>query len=92
MCRDCERGNYGAATPPCEKRKLGEIQRSCFLKIGDGLFDGLALGCGTGLRIQRDEAAFFRRSEYSSEFHGAPGVALAPGILSQSLQGAQRST
>ena len=92
MCRDGERSDYGAATPTCDKRKLGEIQGCCFLKIGDSLFDGLALGCGPGLRIQRDEAAFFGRSEYGSEFHDAPGVALALRILSQSLQGVQRLT
>ena len=92
MCRDGERGDYGAAMPSCEKRELREIQRRCFLEISDSFFDSLALGCGPGFRIQRDEAAFFGGSEYGSEFHDALGVALALRILSQLLRGAQRWT
>ena len=71
MCRDGERGDYGTTVPSCGKRKLCKIQRRCFLEISDSLFDGLALGCGSGLRIERDETTFFGGSEYGSEFHDA---------------------
>ena len=50
--------------------KLRQIQFSCFLQVGDGLFDGFTLRSGAGLGIQGNVTAFFGGSKYRGQFHG----------------------
>ncbi len=50
-------------------RKLFEEQAGRFFEISQGLVNGLALGRGSGFRIESHIATFRRRNQHSGQRH-----------------------
>lgn len=57
------------------QRKLPNVQRGRFPKVGDSLFNRFTLRSRAGLGIECNETAFFSRGEDRGEFHLLPQVA-----------------
>ena len=62
------------------QRELRKVKGGGFRQVSHCFFNGLALCCCYGLRIERDETAFFGGGEHGSHLH-----AMAPGRLSASI-------
>ena len=68
MLCDVERRDDGVVG--AGELELLEVELGRFAQIGDRLFDGLALGCRAGLRIQGRVSTFWRGHQNGSEHHG----------------------
>ncbi len=91
MRGDGERRDHGVSARARRERELGQKKLSGLLKVCHRFFDGFALGCGSGLGIQRDETTFLGRRKDSSEFHGnAPTGDWTYAFSRKPHQGAQR--
>jgi hypothetical protein len=58
------------------QRELFQVQRGHLAKIRNSLFDRLALGRRSCLRVVSDEAAFVGGSEHSGQLHWEPSDAI----------------
>lgn len=67
MGRQAERGDQGMAAR--DERELFQVEGRGIAQVGNGFLDGLALGRGACLRVQRDVATFFGRCKDGGEFH-----------------------
>ena len=67
MGSNAEQGHQGMALHP--SRELLEVERGGFAQIGEGLLDGVSLGCRARLGIKGPIPVLLSGGEHRSEFH-----------------------